>query len=84
MGGELVPYTGEGRGRPRGWVGGWLRWSAHPFGVHVCRGACAFASWLFSITDPMDMDLGGLWELVMDRGLACCDSWDRKELDMTE
>ena len=23
--------------------------------------------WLDGIIDPMDMDLGGLWELVMDR-----------------
>ena len=40
--------------------------------------------WLDGITDTMDMSLGGLRELVMDRGLACCDSWSRKELDMTE
>ena len=41
--------------------------------------------WLDGITDLMDMGLGGLWELVMDRGgLACCSSWGRKELDMTE
>ena len=34
----------------------------------------------------MDMSLGGLWELVMDRegGLECCSSWGHKELDTTE
>ena len=33
----------------------------------------------------MDMSLSKLWELVMDRGgLACCNSWGRKELDTTE
>ena len=40
--------------------------------------------WLDGITDPMDMGLGELWELVMVGGLACCSSWGRKELDMTE
>ena len=40
--------------------------------------------WLDGITDSMDMSLGGLRELVMDGGLACCDSWSRKELDTTE
>ena len=33
----------------------------------------------------MDMSLSELRELVMDQGgLACCDSWGRKELDTTE
>ena len=40
--------------------------------------------WLDGITDSMDVSLSELRELVMDRGLACCDSWDRKESDMTE
>ena len=39
--------------------------------------------WLEGITDSMDMSLGKLQELVMDRGLACCGSWGRKELDTT-
>ena len=33
------------------------------------------AGWL---TDSMDIGLTELWEL------ACCDSWGRKESDMTE
>ena len=41
--------------------------------------------WLDGITDLMDVSLSELRELVMDRGgLACCDSWGRKESDMTE
>ena len=42
--------------------------------------------WLDGITDSMDMGLGGLWVLVMDREAwrAVCGSWGRKESDMTE
>ena len=39
--------------------------------------------WLDGITDLMDMSLSALRELVMDRGLVCCNSWGRKESDMT-
>ena len=41
--------------------------------------------WLDGITDSMDVSLSELWELVDGQGgLACCDSWGRKELDTTE
>ena len=42
--------------------------------------------WLDGITtDSMDMGLGGLRELVTDRGmLSCCGSWGRIELDLAE
>ena len=41
--------------------------------------------WLDGITDSMHMSLGELWELVIDKGgLACCDSWGRKESDTSE
>ena len=40
--------------------------------------------WLDGITDLMDKSLSELRELVMDRGLACCNSWRRKESDTTE
>ena len=40
--------------------------------------------WLDGITDSMDMGLGGLWEMVMDREVKCCGSWGHKELDTTE
>ena len=38
--------------------------------------------WLDGITDLMDVSLSELWKLVMD--VACCDSWGRKESNMTE
>ena len=41
--------------------------------------------WLDGISDSMDVSLSELRELVMDReGMACCDSWGRKESDTTE
>ena len=41
--------------------------------------------WLDGITNSVDMCLGELWELVMDReGLRCCSPWGHKEWDTTE
>ena len=41
--------------------------------------------WLDGITDSMDVSLGELWGVGDGQGgLACCDSWGRKESDTTE
>ena len=42
--------------------------------------------WLDGITDSMDVSRSELRELMIDRqgGLACCNSWSRKESDTTE
>ena len=40
--------------------------------------------WLDGITDTMDMGLGGLRELVMDRTGRTGGSWGCKESDMNE
>ena len=40
--------------------------------------------WLDGITDAMDMNMGNFQGMEGQGGLACCDSWGRKELDTTE
>ena len=39
---------------------------------------------LDGIIDSMGMSLSKLWELVMDKGLACCNPRGSKVLDTTE
>ena len=71
---------------------GYLMWKADSFEKMLILGKIEGrrrrgqqrVRWLDGITDSMDMGLGELWELVMDRGLVCYSSWGHKELDTTE
>ena len=41
-------------------------------------------SWLYNITNSMDMNVNKLWETVLDkRSLACCSPWGHRESDTT-
>ena len=40
--------------------------------------------WLDGITDSMGMSLGKVGVVDGQGDLACCDSWGRKESDMTQ
>ena len=39
--------------------------------------------WLDGFTDSTDMSLNKLQEMVKERELVCCSTWDLKELDTT-
>ena len=48
------------------------------------RGGQQSMRWLDGITDSMDVSLSELREFDGQGGLACCNSWGRRESDMTE
>ena len=51
--------------------------------IELDKAVVLWSDWL--VVCDYGLSVGKLWELVMDRErLACCDSWGRKESNMTE